>query len=361
MNEFPSNHSREFHERIHQRPLGALSDFDIERMPASLAEIRAGTSTTKSLVGDVGTMIAGLSPQTVNDALADQRARDIAGLDLKMLDAAVAHSEGEVPVVLQFLVDIFAVRSGQPGGISYEEIVLINPPSDRRLFTVGEVGKTEEAFYEMHRVVEGHLDSAIDATTQSIERLSLDGATAANDVVSQLQQTQEDLNSVIEGVHAVGTQNREHFGIFRAYLNSHPTRGTKGPSGAFTAGIPTIELLLAGEQLPDEYRHYIDENNIYFSRKGRKDLERAREFASKGMTLTAISQHLENPPLLAENINSLSDLMRRFRGEHYKTARNQVPEAIAGSVAGTGGETNPGFFLRGRMKIRHIKGEQYGE
>lgn len=335
------------------RPLGPVSNFVVNQLPVVLEEIRSGTGSAGDFTSSVDQLVSGLGKDTVNDAVSDVRVRDLAGLDLKMLDTAIARVGGVVPLRLQQLVDVFAQKSGQPTGITYEEIILVNPPTDRRLFTSGDVGKTEESFYETHRIIEGHLDTAIAATHGSIAELNIDGVAAVDNVVGQLASTQEDLMMIISGTHTLGIQSKEHFAVFRYYLESHRTRGTKGPSGAFTAGIPTLELLLAGEQLPEEYRRYLKENNIYFPRKGRERLREARELIERRMTLTLVSQRLGNPSSLAEAINSLGDLMRRFRGEHYKTVRSQVPEALSGEVAGTDGEQDSGRFLRDRMQIRH--------
>lgn len=350
--------------RTLDRPLGHVSNFVVEQLPIALERLRASSFSMSGLELYVESLVSSLSAQTISGVLADSRARDVAGLDLKMLEAAIFHSKGDEkakpPHRLGELVDEFSAQSNQPPCMTYEEIVLINPTDDIRLFTRDNVGKTEEAFYRAHKKIESHLDTAIDTAREGIQELGSKGNSIADQVAKRLHLVALSLRALVEGTHNVGLQDSQHFLVFRKYFGSNTGRGTKGPSGAFTAGVPTLELLIAGEKLPQEYMHYLDDNNIYFPRQGRRGLAEAREFVRQGMTLTALGESLGNPDDLVDSIQTLSGLIRRFRGEHYLTVRNQVPEAIVDKVAGSGGEAKPGIFLRGRMKIRHI-GDQNGE
>lgn len=351
-------HNKEAEAHSLTRPLADVSNFVVDTLPSVLEEVRGGRVGVDALAGYVDRLLVQLPMSVVHNVLVDQRSRDLAGLDLKILDTAIAHSGGNPPERLTSLVNEFSEVTDQPAGITYEEIILVNPVQDRRTFTRGEVMVTEAAFYEGHRIIEEHLDRAIDIVKGGIQKLT-EGVGGIDEVAGNIRQTQEDLKAVILKTHALGAQSREHFSEFRKYLSTHPIRGTKGPSGAFTAGIPTLELLLAGESLPEEYIQYLEENKIYFPRQGRKNIQNARESMSNGLTLTSLAIHLGDPYVLGQNINGFSQLVRRFRGEHYKAVRNQIPEAISGKMAGTAGEQDPGTFLRNRMRIRHLKENKY--
>lgn len=335
------------------RPLGEVSNFVVEKLPIGLEAMRGGRISVDALVNYSDMLLADLPMSVIQKALIDQRSRDLAGLDLKILDTSIAHSGGNSPERLASLVDKFSKAADQPTGITYEEIILVNPVADRRKFTRGEVGATEEGFYEGHRIIEEHFDRAIYVMKGGIQKLIV-GDGGIDEVAGDIRQTQGDLEAVISKTHGLGRQNPEHFSEFRKYLSTHPLRGTKGPSGAFTAGIPTLELLLAGEKLPEEYMQYLEENNIYFPRQGRENIQDARESVSKGLTLTSLAERLGDPQALDQSINEFSQLVRRFRAEHYKAVRNQIPEAISGKMAGTAGEQDPGTFLRERMRIKHV-------
>lgn len=340
---------------VNTRPLGEVSNFVVQELPLRLEGISSGEIIAENLSQNAADLIAGLSSPLIYKTLAEPSARDLAGLDLKMLETAIVHSGGQPPKELTVLVDIFAEKSEQPKGITYEEIVLVNPKQERRLFTRGEVRQTENAFYEGHRIIEGHLDRAVVVLKNSVFALIANGKDGIVKVSKDLNRIREDLVVVIDKTHTIGTQNPEHFGYFRKYLGGNPIRGTKGPSGAFTAGIPTIELFFAGEKLPQDYIDYLNNNMMYFPRQGRMDLKIAMSFTEKGLTITALADKLGNPEPLKQAIEELSHLIRAFRGVHYKTVKAQIPQAISGQIVGTGGEENPGTFLRGRMKIRHTE------
>ena len=337
------------------RPLGEVSNFVVSDLPSVLEGIREGRTSVESFSQTTARLVSSLRVALVLYALQNEQQRDLAGLDLKMLETAIVQSGGKPSVELSSLIDSFSAKSSQPPGITYEEIILVNPKQDRRLFTRGEAGQTENAFYQGHRIIEDHLGNAVVVFKNAISDLTIYGLKKVGKASRNLLEVQADLNSVIRGTHTIGNQNRAHFTEFRKYLGGNPIRGTKGPSGAFTAGIPAIELFLAGEKLPQDYIDYLNENMMYFPRQGRSDLKIGMSFAEKGFTLTALSDKLGNPELLRQAIDGFSKLIRIFRGEHYKTVGNQLPEALAGKVGGTGGEKDPGTFLRERMRIRHIK------
>lgn len=346
-------HPQEGEYRIPNRPLGPVSNFVVEQLPVVLERIRADRTSASDLIEQVDSLITILPFGTVRRALTSPYQCDLASLDLKMLEAGIVHSNLIPGSSLIRLVDEFSEATDQPPGLTYEEIVMINPLSDRRIFTRGEVGKTEARFYQAHRIIEEHLASVTEVVRAGIFSL-VDGQSDTEEVAKSLVDVQRDIRSVVGYTHSLGLQNREHFSEFRMYLNSHPLRGTKGPSGAFTAGVPTLELLLAGNVLPEAYMGYLQENYQYFPRQGRKEIDEARALVQKGLTLVSLSQRFGNPPALENCVRDFSQLIRLFRGEHYKTVKNQVPEALSGQVTGTGGEQNPGTFLRERIKIGYI-------
>jgi len=301
----------------------------------------------------IGGLITGLSSERIGNTLLASNQRDLAGLDLKMLEAAIIHSQGAVPSKLSELVDVFSEESDQPKGLSYEEIIMINPRDDMRRFTRGETGETETKFYNGHKDIEANLDNAIIQMLTSISLLSQTGASAIEHASASTALILKSLELIIGTMHQVGAQNKDHFNTFRPYFGSHPTRETKGPSGAFTAGFPTLELLLAGKELPEDHANYLRENRLYFPRAGRVQIDSANELVQNNLTLLSFCKQFDNPPQLTSAIGELGNLLRRFRGEHYKAVKHQVPEALSGSVAGSGGEQMPGEFLRSRMRIRY--------
>lgn len=347
-------HPTEAEVRIKERPLGPLSDYVVEQLPYELEEVREGKRDSNRLTGCVD-FPAYLSTDAFTYALGNNRLRDMAGLDLKILEAAVVHSGGTPPKRLILTVDMVAELTEQPAGITYEEIILINPPSDRRTFTQGEIGQSEADFYEGHRCIEGNLATAITGEREAITRLRQNGPAVVDEVVNLLGVTSANIAVVNEYMGVIGMRMpRTSFEVFRRYLTTHPTRGLKGPSGAFTAKIPILELFLAGEQLPADYHQYLADNRIYFPRNEREEIDEACRLAQNRFSLTAICQQIGRPAVLVQRLAEISGLIRDFRGRHYRGVKHQIPGAVSGKMAGTGGEVNPGVFLIDRMKIRHI-------
>lgn len=336
------------------RPLGEVSNFVVEKMPHMLDQIQAGGTNLARLEETASNLVTSINNRDLVIVFENPRARDVASLDLKMLETAIIASGGMPSEKLMDLIKAFSSACDQPGGLTYEEIVKINPSGDMRKFTTGEVGRTEKTFYKSHRIIEEHLDTGIVQMQAGILALRIDGKERVDDVSENLNLIRGDLLAIISKTHSLGMQNQNHFKQFRQYLGGNNLRGTKGPSGAFTAGIPTIEILLAGEKLPQDYIKYLQDNEIYFPRDGRKKIKDALADVNDGLTFTLIAEQLGRPEPLMQAIEGISKLIRGFRGEHYKAVRNQIPQAVVGGIAGTGGEPNPGAFLRGRMEIRHV-------
>lgn len=373
-------HPMEVEKRYPSRPLGQVSDFVVVQMPQLLVGIQSGQNDVEGFANSVEDLI-GQNESRVNQVLSLKpsnryphvQAKDLAALDLKMLEAAIVHNGGNPPERLVELVDEFAPATNQPPGLTYEELIYINPRTDMRTFTTGDVGKSEYDFYVAHRMAEDQLSGTIRDVQEAGIVLDGLGTKGLKESVGLLTKASAYFYGVIPYLKAMETRMpKAHFKVetgFRRYFNTRKRNGLelKGPSGAFTAGIPIIELHLAGENLPAESYNYYANNFQYFPRGGdgealgRVEINVALEAVNTESTLTAISARLGNPPVLSKSLTELSDLIREFRGCHYRLVKEQLPEAVENQIAGSGGETNPGTFLRDRMKIRHIKGGPNGK
>mgnify|MGYP003393498839 CR=1 FL=1 len=325
-----------------KRPLGVVSDFVVERLPRELhspafADIVTSLMRGKSLI--------------CRKALMDAETRALASLDLKMIEAAMVHSGIAVPPSLAGLVDAFSVSRVR--AITYEEIVLVNPHEDLRTFTTGEVGETEAAFYNMHRTIETQLVYAISSMHSAIAELRNGDAPAS---AHALEHVVAQANGLPGMVHALGLMTPGHFPTFRRYLMSHPTRNLHGPSGAFSAGIPTLEILFRGNELPEKYIQHLKTNWEYLPLRGHDALTNA--IRSKDRSLMALWRERGEDRLLKPAIDALGEIFNTFRRAHYNAVGRQLPEALKDETPGTAGEVKPGEFLRDRMESARYRGEQ---
>lgn len=337
-------------DRVPMRPLGQVSDFVVERLPDELAKIRDGVTTAVELSQKVEEILPG---NLIHKLLPGSGSKDLALLDLKMLMFGIVHSGGEPGPHLQELVKSFAVLTGQPESITYEEIILINPEHDPRLFTSGEVGAAEYDFYHLHRLVEPVLEEAIIAANVSKTALKEgDNLTAA----AYIAQSSAHINLAAQHVRVVGQEmDPKLFEAFRPYLGEYAEAGLPGPSGAFTARIPLLDMAFAGEQFPGEYYDSIGHGDklLFFPRDGRVKMEQEMERIadSKNESLVGLYQTHGRSEEVGQELELMRQALLEFRQQHYKGVVRQVPKAVNDSIAGTGGQGTPGSFLRNRMKF----------
>lgn len=326
------------------RPIPGISDFVRTDFPILLETDPSALPTL------VDTLVTQLSQSDMELALMG-RARLVASLDLKMLEAGIHHS-GFVPTTR--LTDIIGLFSGDnPQVLLYEEIIIENPVDDTRTFTRGEVGETERVFYSEHRLVEINLDSVIESTRRAIYRASIGDGDGAGHALAGIR---ERLDLVVRATAKLGRMPREHFTAFRLYLGAYPDRGLKGPSGAFSATIPLLEILLRGDELDAKYLNYLAENRQYLPRRGREAIDGALSALSKTGSLTMLWRANGQPAALGEQLSVMRKFFDGFRRVHYRSVERQLPEAITDDIPGTGGETKPGEFLRERIRSTSLRG-----
>lgn len=346
--------------RVPIRPLGQFSDFVVMNLPASLTAIREGTANPSALNKLSEGLIEGLTSDIITRAISTSASADLALLDMLIMDNALVRTTEPNPK-LTALIDSFSAANGRPPVITYEDLILINPlNTDCRTNTEVEVGSTERDFYIAHREIEEDLDVLIDTSKDAIERLKREGSNAVIDVATMIHSAELKWVEINAYMNLLGeTMSTEHFSTFRPYFLEHPARTRpdgrkyKGPSGAFTASIPVFEILFAGEKMNQEQFNYFKDNEIYFPRKGKRDIQEALEYLGNGFTLTQLARSLDNPPILVEELAKLDYYLNQFRGKHYAGVRRQIPGAIEGNVSGSAGENDVGKFLKGRM-IRHV-------
>lgn len=355
-------------QRVPQRPLGLVSNFVVEKLPLLVSSVDEGKHQSDALLIAIETILSSLEADTVGSLLSrasfqqesfagrypfDQQL-DQAAFDLKILETVLVTYGLPVPDKLVSLVNQFSEATFQLPVITYEDLIYINPGSDPRTFTRGEVGDSEYNFYLSHLRIEQTLEAVIRQVEYAAFQLEDNHNT--NQALTELDRAIQIFGTALAELKTIGMDMpRNNFAVFRKFFNTHPTRGLKGPSGAFTAAVPVLDMLLGGENLDASYFDYLRDNEMYFPRSGRQKMADAYKKIENGKTLTALAASIENPQELVDRLQTISAQLRQFRGQHYKGVKHQIPGAVSGTVAGTGGEADPGKFLRQRMKMRHLK------
>lgn len=325
------------------RPLGALSDYCVNRLPANLAE-----NKPKLILSQTETLA-----ESINLEVLKPEELAVARLDVLLLDRALAHHFEEPGDNLGILVERLSALTGLPPFLTYEDLILNNPQTDIRTFTGGEIGASEADFVRIHFMTEQSFGRVIGNIKQAGFLLQNNFPETA---VTILDEAGENLDEASALTLTVG-QNmpKTHYDEFRPYLLTHPLKGTKGPSGAFSNSIPMIELLLAGEKLTSSSLEYLYANLDYFPGKGKLLMETARQaFAGHSLRTVVLSRY-DKHERLWETCKQLEEKIRFWRGTHRRGVETQLPEAMRKPLIGTSGEPDVSNFLNDRLKNRLIE------
>lgn len=324
--------------RKKNRPLAELSNFIVDELPKVLVESSpeiAFEKLEKSLLRNPNKIVRKLKSMQEAELL-------LARLDLLMFEAAF-RSFGHQSDSLQTILGSLQTLTQRPTIVTYEDIVIDNPADDIRTFTTGIVGKHEAGFYIGHKIIEGKLAQVI----RNIQDVRAKRKGNENNVALIRQATQL-LDEVIVLTQNIGFQmDVTAFSQFRGYLGSSIDQSgvilQKGPSGAFSAKVPTVDLLIAGK-LSDTHAQYVKENSQYFPLREMNQLAQLMNTQLDSLT-TIFSKDGQDVTVVEELIKKI----KQFRGMHIRAVKNQVPGLIEGEGVGTAGVSAVGKFLKERI------------
>lgn len=310
-----------------ERPLGAFSDFVVENLPRILRssdKIRIAATALRELEQlDETTLI-----------LAFNTSRELARLDLVMLEWALYHSKLAIPVRLTKLVEHFS--KDRSLALTYEDLVFVNPRGDMRTFSEGEHGYWEWFFYRNHRDIEETLMLVIDRARTALSKKTL--------AMLRNPEVPHSLAVVLRKTALLRDMPDGQFEAFRKYLMSREDCNLRGPSGAFSARIPVLEMLLRG--VNEERLDYLAQNQQYFPERDRDLLAYAIGMAKRGDTLRALAQGSDDE---AGPVGKLEAFFTKWRQLHMSAVARQLPKVWKGQDEGTSGETDVRRFLMGRL------------
>ena len=236
------------------------------------------------------------------------------------------------------LAEAFNKRYGLPNTLTYDQIVLGNPPEDWRSFTRGRVGKMETDFYRAHQWAEEHLAVSVGELNKAKSGFLRDGLVfQARYAKNALERAAGGIRRATEVTATLNRLNTEDFDVFRPYL--------MGTSGFYSLGVVLVDLTLVGgripwlgelkKELPSGLFPQEDEISEAMLVEFRNDavLDWADKLGDKGV-YQAVGEAL--------------GAMGEFRRVHYEVVAAKKPEVAEDRALSTKGSMNAGQLLRER-------------
>lgn len=322
------------------RPLGKLSDFVAEQMSSLLMEEAASPNLDAMMVSE---LIAQLPEELVNQACANPALCDIASLDLKMIEQAIAHTSGIVPPKnLLALVNKVSSATKFLPMLSYEELVLVNPKEDLRTFTHGRIGEVEKKFYLSHYAIEQQLGAVL-AQLHRVRNGLLGCADTYSDKSINMGEVETNLFASVKTLVDLNTtMDPEDFKTFRKFYMVTDHRGLEGPSGAHSGAIPEMEVLLFWNWLWPGRDKYIVSHYGYFPRENRESIRTAFRHPSL-VQLVECEGHRHSD--IRNLMLAVAKFMVAFSGKHRGAVQRQLPDVLANKAPGTSVAEKSGDFL----------------
>lgn len=321
------------------RPLWRFSDFVVEELP-------------QLLVNDIGVIpsraeeiLRGLEPAILSSA--HQSNRELALLDLKMAESAIIRTTDDdkhsrVPVILSNTVDWFCGDGLNIPALQYHELVEVNPLSDMRTFSTGEIRQSEKLFYNSHRVIEHRLSRVLQVCEDFLSSPEPDSQyTHGYESMFDFAPIENVLNALRDRMPT------DHFMFFRKYISKPcPVRDFDGPSGAYSCRIPYLESLFWGNKLPKTYVDDIRNKIIYYSPEGIQKLSKRISELDESNCIVGYSNEI---PEVIESVKFFIKFMKTFRNSHMGAVRKHLPELLDDKMEGTSGNAEAGTFLKNRI------------
>ncbi len=253
-------------------------------------------------------------------------------LALKMCEAAIEAFGQSVPPALSNAVDLLSDTLQVPPVITYEEIIMENRGFNRLTFTEGALRESEMFFYDGNWKVEVSLMKILAQILPLLENTAPIPSMHFTPT-SNTERIQFAIHTVVEEKTNIGltmkelfSLHKEHFDYFRRFLVGSQWRHLKGPSGAFTAKVPILEMSVFGKKCDAEYVSYVVNNLKYFPRCDHKELMWGVVIAQGNKK--SLVEAIESEKLMYE----LKELLLSFRGKHLGLVKKKLPDESKGTA-----------------------------
>lgn len=344
-------------DRMHRtpdRPLGTLSDFVVEELPSA-----ANGLLTSARVNDLcidaeqrlaalpcfriitPESLANIPPLTSVERTAEKKMLRLALLDLSMLERRLLRAHEPVPERLLSLTKRCATGMHSKAGLMYEGIIHANPlQTDPRVFSDTERGQAELFFYEVHARIEKRLAASVQTIRSCIASMAPDTSRAVMAAHNAIDGVEHGFRSLHQGL------DPDEFARFRdCFSNAH--RRLPGPSALFSAGMYSLDALLAGNATGVRQLNAFKERlyELFPTTTAVQDGFCGRDDMNQSHFLTKFHDALlfQQSYPVNERLN-VAERMVHARAMHLGIAKRFLPEGF--NAEGTGGAGSLRAFLQ---------------
>ncbi len=235
------------------RPLGSWSTLATEKIPQlSDTLLRESPQIAKDKLDQLWPKSKIAKVQTLNKA-----ELELAFLDLTLIQSFADRIQCTVPSDLRDSLNEYAEFLGRPDAYLYESCILQNPlTEDPRVFTSGEVGRTERDFLIAHKRIEEHLSVIIPRLLQVIQNGSSLDHFEFKEVLTEIEFHLKEIGTYFSTLQKMRS---DHFFDIRKFYLSSPRTYSPGPSGRFSAQLHLVRLLMEGEEVENQVPGYFEE------------------------------------------------------------------------------------------------------
>lgn len=325
------------------RPLGAISDF----VTWPMKQTSLDQNFNFDELHDILQLIRKESDKFAQSRwtyLHNLKEPEIALIDLLYLKTFLKKKHNKVDSSLEYLIDNIAQYNGRIPQLTYEDLIITNPiDNDPRTFFTGKLWYSELEFYKGHNIIEQHFDVAINHLWDLMEMLD-----NSDDMNNEMQEKANAFmaawRTCMQYLGKFHSLSKEDFTLFRGYFIGDEERKFRWPSGAFSPGIPIIDITIWLNSLDTANPGYLDENIIFYPKLSQIHIRNARDRLTNQKSLLHYAIKHNNDQL-KQIYMEIGTAVMRFRQSHLSIIQSKAPDIANGSMPGSGNFTVDAFLL----------------
>lgn len=259
---------------------------------------------------------------------------DIALLDLLYIKTFLKKKYDKSDGSLELLVDNIAEHNWRIPWLTYEDLIIINPiDNDPRTFFTGKLGYSELEFYKGHNIIEQHFDVAITSLWELMDMLDNSDSWQDN-MQAKADVFLDAWRNCMKYLWKFHKLSKDDFTWFRGYFISDDKRWYRWPSGAFSPGVPLIDITIWLNSLDTANPWYLDENLRFYPKLSKIHIEQARDRLNNKKSLLDYADKY-NSEHLQKIYTEIATAVMHFRKAHFKIIEDKAPDIASGKIPGS--------------------------